>query len=272
MSDTLRAFSYGGGVQSTAALVLAARGEITYPLFLFANTGDDSEHPHTLRYVREVALPYAAEHGIELLEIQKRRRNGTPDTLIQRINRGKSSVPIPARMERSGAPGNRSCTDEFKIRVVSKEVKRRGATKERPALVGLGISLDEYRRIRAASDPRSPLIYRVYPLIDLEMTRQDCLNVIAKEGLPIPPRSACWFCPFHSLEEWRRLQRETPDLFEKSCQLEEAMQARRIALGKDAVYFTDAGARERLPLQRIVGPDVQLTMEEESCEGGFCMT
>jgi hypothetical protein len=41
----LRFFSYGGGVQSTAALVLAAQGKIDYPVFLFANVGDDSEHP-----------------------------------------------------------------------------------------------------------------------------------------------------------------------------------------------------------------------------------
>ena len=40
---TLRSFSYGGGVQSTAALVLACRREIDFPLFIFANTGDDSE-------------------------------------------------------------------------------------------------------------------------------------------------------------------------------------------------------------------------------------
>lgn len=44
----IRAFSYGGGVQSTAALVLAAQGIIDYPLFLFSNVGDDSEHPGTL--------------------------------------------------------------------------------------------------------------------------------------------------------------------------------------------------------------------------------
>src|SRR5947209_1941983 len=49
----LKVFSFGGGVQSTAALVLAARGEIDYQTFLFANVGGDSENPETLRYVRE---------------------------------------------------------------------------------------------------------------------------------------------------------------------------------------------------------------------------
>ncbi len=45
----MRVISYGGGVQSTALLVLANRGEIRYvDAALFANVGDDSEDPDTL--------------------------------------------------------------------------------------------------------------------------------------------------------------------------------------------------------------------------------
>jgi len=51
----LKAFSFGGGVQSTAALVLAAQGRIDYHTFLFCNVGEDSENPDTLTYVQEVA-------------------------------------------------------------------------------------------------------------------------------------------------------------------------------------------------------------------------
>lgn len=47
---SLRVFSYGGGVQSTGALVLAAQGRIDFPTFLFCNVGDDSEHPGTLLF------------------------------------------------------------------------------------------------------------------------------------------------------------------------------------------------------------------------------
>ena len=44
---TLRVFSYGGGVQSTAALVLASQHKIDFKTFLFCNVGDDSENPAT---------------------------------------------------------------------------------------------------------------------------------------------------------------------------------------------------------------------------------
>jgi len=70
----LRVVSYGGGVQSLALLVLAAQRRIGFPVFPFANTGDDSEDPATLDYVRTVAMPYAAEHGIELHVLHRFRR------------------------------------------------------------------------------------------------------------------------------------------------------------------------------------------------------
>lgn len=46
----MRVISYGGGVQSTAMIVLAAQGKLG-PVTdaIFANVGDDSEHPQTLR-------------------------------------------------------------------------------------------------------------------------------------------------------------------------------------------------------------------------------
>ena len=63
----LKVFSYGGGVQSTAALVLAAEGTIDYRTFVFCNVGEDSENPATLAYVHEYAQPYAAAHGLNFL-------------------------------------------------------------------------------------------------------------------------------------------------------------------------------------------------------------
>lgn len=70
----LKAFSFGGGVQSTAALVLAAQGRLDYRTFLFCNVGDDSENPETLSYVYEVAQPFAVRHGLDLVELRKVRR------------------------------------------------------------------------------------------------------------------------------------------------------------------------------------------------------
>lgn len=268
---TVRSVSYGGGVQSTALLVLAAQGRINFRLFLFANTGDDSEHPATLAFVRQVAMPYAADHGIEVLELERRPTRGVfagrVETLYGRITReGSRSLDIPVRMS-NGSPGNRKCTAEFKIHVIGKELKRRGATVEDPATVALGISTDEIERAHPGVDPQAPYQRRVYPLLDMGLRRSDCMTVIAEAGLPVPGKSACWFCPFHDDEAWRRLKRDTPDLFVKACELEVTLNERRDVLGKDHVWLT----RHARPLAQTV--DDQLTLDGmDGCDSGWCMT
>ena len=259
----IRSISYGGGVQSTAMLVLAAQGDIDVDVVLFANVGERSEHPDTLRFVREVAMPYAAEHGIELLELRRTRRDGTVEDLRDRLDAGRTAIPV--RRTKEGPPMSRSCTADFKIDVVGKELKRRGATPENPATVNIGISVDEIQRAKTGVDPRSPYQIRAYPLLDLGLHRSDCRKVIDDAGLPVPPKSSCFFCPFHDREAWRRLKRETPHLFDEACQIE----AHLTASSKDGrpVFLTRAG----VPLADTI--DDQLTLDGmDACDTGWCMT
>jgi len=265
----MRVVSYGGGVQSTALLALAAQDKIPHRTFLFANTGDDSEHPDTLHYVREVAMPFAAEHGIEMVELQYRRRDGTPVDLRSHMMReDRKSIPIPMYGE-SGAPLRRGCTSEFKIRVIAKEIRKRGATAENPARMALGISVDEIQRAKAAIDPRTPEQLKEYPLLELGMHRNpDCRDAIEAVGLPIPPKSACYFCPFHDREAWRSLKRERPDLFQKAAELEDFVRSQRAADGGRDVWLT----RSRIPLVDAVDDQSQLFPEGDDCDSGHCFT
>lgn len=270
MNTPLRSVSYGAGVQSTALLALAALGEIDYPLFIFANVGDDSEDPASLAYYRDHAVPFAAKHGIELVEVSNKPKRGRfagqTETLYKRLTHPDSrSLGIPVRMS-NGAPGTRSCTADFKIRPVARELKRRGATKETPALVAIGISVDEIQRAKPGIDPREPTQNRTYPLLDLGIHRKDCPAIIESVGLPVPGRSSCYFCPFHSPETWRVMRRLEPDLFAKSVALEQTLNDRRTKLGKDAVYFHAALA----PLDRAV--DEQPTLPGMDDCGGWCHT
>lgn len=267
---TLRCFSYGGGVQSTAALVLAAQRKIDFPVFLFSNVGDDSEHPDTLRYVEEVAKPYAKEQGIELYELRRTisrgARAGQTETIYERITRpGTRSLLIPVYLEGAG-PGQRGCTSDFKIKVVARWQRERGATKTAPAIVGLGISIDEYQRMRTDSGIAWQRLE--YPLIDLRMTRADCERTIRAAGLPVPPKSSCYFCPFHSMATWHHLKRVRPDLFDKAVVLERRMNE-VAAERNDAVYLT----RKLRPLDQVVGDQLDMFDDvDDACESGFCMT
>lgn len=259
----MQVISYGGGVQSTALVVLAARNEIPHRLALFCNVGDDSENPGTLVYVREQVVPWAAARGVEVRELQRVRRSGQTETLMQRIDRAERSVPIPMRMQ-NGAPGNRQCTGDFKIAVIAKELKRMGATKDDPAHVALGISIDEYQRMRTSN-----IAYEVldYPLIDLRLDRAACQQMIVDAGLPPAPKSACWFCPFQSQASWKRMLKEQPEQFAAAVALERKMNDRRTTLGKDRVWMTTAGK----PLDEAVIEDGQMDLWPATCDiGGYC--
>lgn len=78
---------------------------------------------------------------------------------------------------------------------------------------------------------------------------------------------------FHRPQTWSEMARDEPELFEKSCQLEDTLNARRDVLGKDHVYLTRFGkplreaigkAQDMLPL---LGDD-----EDEGCDNGACWT
>lgn len=308
----LRVFSFGGGVQSTAALVLAAQGKIDFKTFLFCNVGEDSENPATLTYVREHVRPYASSHGIELIELQKVLRSGEPVTLYQQLKRpGSKSIGIPVRMSGSGAPGRRSCTADFKVLVVDKWLKERTARgyiqslkealilryalkkldkesvqgilstlnsffleNEPAAQIGLGISLDEIERVKPNMDPDT-IAWKenVFPLLDeveKPLSRQDCINIIASAGLPIPPKSSCWFCPYHKLSVWQEMRQDQPELFWKSVDLEKFLNERRAALGMDPVWFT----RLLKPLDQATHEYGQRGLFDDAldtCESGYCM-
>ena len=252
----MRVFSNGGGVQSTAALILSAQGKINFETHLFSNVGDDSENPDTLVYVEQVLKPYALKHGIEFHELKRTTNNG--ETLYQRLLREDRSIVIPVRMP-NGAPGTRNCTKSFKITVIRKWLGKGSH------IIGIGISLDEFQRMRTDSGFKN--IVNEYPLVDLRLSRSDCLKLIHNEGLPQPPKSSCWFCPFHNRNNWQELRRTKPELFEKAVRLEEILNQKRAALSRSPVFLTSTAR----PLEAVIPDQPLLFAGEEICESGYCM-
>jgi hypothetical protein len=271
MANSRFVFSCGGGVQSSACLVLAAQKVIPYRTFIFANVGNRAEDPRTIAYIQKTLKPYAAAHGIEWIDVQRRRRDGTPVDLYDELLRPETrSVGIPVRMKRSGAPGRRSCTVDFKILPIAKWIKRNapGCT------LGKGISTDEPHR---ATPTRETDCYTsAYPLIELGYSRTKCLAIVADAGLPQPPKSACWFCPYTSTDKWTILRQERPELFKKAADLERFINQKLKALGRDEVFMSSAGQRRLLPLESAIpnqpGLFPEWIDEQDGCESGYCMT
>ena len=267
--DNLMTFSFGGGRQSMAALVLASRGvpELIGRTFLFSNVGEDSEKPQTLEYVETIARPFAIKNGIELHELRRvgrrGKRKGEVITIYEQLIGDNRTVDIPVRMS-NGAPGNRNCTKTFKIDVIAEWTRRHGATKDNPATVGIGFTWDEIHRIGRADRIKHQV--SDYPLIDLRMTTADCVTVIEKAGLPLPPKSACWFCPFQSNSDWLRLRENDPELFDRAVDLENIINAKRAKIGKDMVFLHSSAT----PLDQAVGKQYELFSDDDSCQSGYC--
>lgn len=269
MASPSHVFSCGGGVQSTACLVLAAQGLIPYRTFIFANVGDKAEDPRTLAYIAATLKPYAAAHGIEWVDVQRKRRDGTPVDLYEELHRPIRSIDIPVRMS-NGSPGNRNCTTYFKIKPIARWIKANapGCT------LGKGISTDEPHR--ATPSRETDCYTSAYPLIELGVSRWDCLQLVVNAGLPQPPKSSCWFCPYKTTDAWVAMRRERRDLFDSAARLERTLNAKREAMGKDPVFLAGISARRGLPLDQAIPDQLGLFPEwideQDGCESGYCMT
>lgn len=267
----LRTFSFGGGWQSMAALVLAAQGRIDFQTFLFANVGPDSENPHTLAYFERYAAPFAAAHGLTLIELERRigKDHQQAETIRGRImNSNGSRQTIPVFLT-NGKPGKRNCTYDFKVLVTGAWLKAQGASEDHPATVAMGISLDEIGRANAGK--AMPYERLVYPLLDLKIRRADCPGIIRSAGLPVPPKSSCDFCPMRKIPEWQAMRIQDPERFERACQIEDTINAHLAAKGKRPVYLT----RLARPLRELFKGGDQLPLfdtDDEGCDNGWCWT
>jgi hypothetical protein len=271
----IRIFSSGNGTQSVTVMVLQALGKLTVPydIFAFANVGKDSENPETLEYTEKYIKPFLADHGIAFWELQKKYKKQL-DTLVQALYRDSRSIIIPARMSGSGALGNRNCTDDYKIEVIDRMIR---SLHYIHAVVGLGISTDEITRVK---DTDWHEFYgkrkigfvkkREYPLIDLRMNRQACKEIIASVGLPEPPKSSCYFCPFHKKGEWVEMKRDKPELFQKAVEIERQINRKRTEIGRDGLFLHPA----LVPLDQAVGNQPRLFEDEteDVCDTGYCWT
>jgi hypothetical protein len=104
----------------------------------------------------------------------------------------------------------RQCTADYKIKPVTEKIRellglKKGEKRKKGTKVELlmGISKDEISRMKIN---QIKYIQNVYPLVEKEMRRSDCLDWMKDNGYSKPPRSACTFCPFHSTKEWKRVK------------------------------------------------------------------
>lgn len=267
----LRVIAYGGGVQSTALCVLAVQGKLAgivggpIDAALFCNVGDDSEDPATLAFVA-MATPRFYERGLDIVTLHRQRKGGMVETLRGRLARPDTrSIAIPMFGTQGKMVVPRSCTTDFKVKVIAKWLKQHGATAADPATVCIGISTDEWHRVGAGRE--EPWERRLYPLIDLDLDRAACAQIIRKAGLPVPPKSSCYFCPFHKLSVFQEMRRDRPALFDEAAAVERIISEKQTAIGKSPLFLTRYG--RPLPEAVTVAQD-PLDFGGAQCDEGYC--
>ena len=225
----------GAGVQSSCLALMAAKGEIT-PMPDFAVFADTQAEPQSVYdwldwLERQLPFPvYRVTKGNltdESLEVKIRKSDGprskAGDETIRRL------IPLFGIMpngDRTAAIG-RKCTSDYKVAPIVKEIRSRCEIKRGESEVQvtqwIGISFDEMQRMRGAAHQWTQ---HRWPLVENRMRRHDCLEWMRQNGYPEPPRSACYYCPFHSDAEWRRLRDDDPDYFERAIQFDKDIRAK----------------------------------------------
>ena len=162
--------SFGGGVNTVALMVILIGQGWPLDEVIFADTG--GEVPETYEYLSYVR-PFLQENGIPFKTVARRVR--TTDLFGTCWRR----EVIPSVMWRW-------CTRDYKVEPIHNYY----ASLKVHVRQYMGIAYDEIHRMK---DSRVPFVTNLYPLIDLKMTRDDCIATIQRSGLPIPEKSGCFF-------------------------------------------------------------------------------
>ena len=256
----MKVISLGMGVQSTALYFLSSVKMIERADHaIFADPG--AELPKTYEMLKMLQEWAKYNNGIPIHVINE--RNLLQDVLKKQNSQGARWSSIPAFTE-SGGMVRRQCTGEYKIQPVIKKTRELHGLKPRQRMpkteMWLGITLDEIQRMKESQLPR---IDYVYPLIDQRMTRGDCLKVFERFSFPIPPKSSCTFCPYHSDKNWKEIKDNYPKEWQQCIDVDNAIRNSSKRGSEDKMYLH----RSLVPLERIEFADQQ---ELFMCEEGFC--
>lgn len=259
--------SLGAGVQSSAMLVLACTtDQVPTPDFaVFADTGD--EPPWVYEYLQTLT-EFAKKHGVEVHISSAGRLS---ESVVDKQRNGERFVTIPAFTESESSSSGmlrRQCTSEFKIMPIERKVRevlgyKKGQRIKEKVRALIGISIDEATRMKPS---RTKWVTNTYPLVDLAISRHQCIDIVRDAGLPEPQKSACIFCPYHSDAYWQWLKDEHEQVFEDAVKFDYAIRDMSVRGRNDLAYLH----RSRKPLDQVefnANDPSQVDLFDAECEG-----
>lgn len=218
--------SYGMGVDSTGVLVLLARAGVVPDAITFADTG--GEKPETYDYLPTINA-WCVRVGFPEVTVVRygtaQARNGGAYSTLEENCLVNATLPGIVFGFGGGTYG-KSCSQKWKVGPQDRWTRRwepaqaawkRGAKVVR--IIGYDCSPADAKRSTIPDDAR----YRYWYLLrEAGLTRDAIKELIASEGLPVPPKSACWFCPATTPGELREFVAAHPEYVERIVAMERA--------------------------------------------------
>jgi hypothetical protein len=237
--------AFGCGVDSSAMLLGLHERGLLPDVVLFADTG--GEKPETYRFLF-LFDRWLARHGFRPSPNEWTRppgyglsSYGLPESHPLEVVQVVRDTGVYGTLERnclqtrtlpSLAYGRRGCSQKYKLRPQHQWARAwpparrwwglggpRGERCLRPVVKLIGYSAEEFRRGDILGDDFYE--YR-YPLREWGWGRGDSLKAITRHGLPLPGKSACFFCPASRKREVIELGVAHPELLRRALELERA--------------------------------------------------
>lgn len=217
----------GGGVDSMAVLIALRDAGIVPDVITFADVG--GEKPETYDYVRGMdtwlikngfpTVTWCRKITTDRVSYSDLEGNSLDNQTLPSLAFGMKSCSIKwkATPQDYVIKGCKSGPNMCEPHPVWIDAQARGVKPVK--LIGYDASPADIRRATKFTAEDKDFLYQ-YPLIDLGWKRDECVRQIVAEGLAVPVKSACFFCPASKKWELWWLAGAHPDLFERALVME----------------------------------------------------
>jgi hypothetical protein len=224
--------AFGGGVDSTAMILGLYEKGLPLDLILFADTG--GERPETYAHIKNFSDWLVNKNLPPITVVKRVRKDGSFENLEEESLRSKTLPSI--------AYGYKKCSQKHKIAPQDKYCNHWQPAVDwwktgKKCVKYIGYDAGETRRAENAAKRDDPKYEYVYPLIEWQWEREDCLDIIAKHGITNVGKSACFFCPSSRPKEIVDLYEKHPDLLQRALNIEKQAELTTIkGLGRNYAW------------------------------------
>ncbi len=214
--NPVNSLAFGGGTNSLGVLIGLKELGLQRWINLITFSDTKGEKPETYDAV-DRADAWVRDNGFRCGGIVT-LRTISPDRGFE----GLEGMAVRLGTLPSKAFGYKSCSQRFKIEPQQKfmnhwELSQRAWKNGKKVTQIIGYDAGEPQRAKTYTNDKYDFFY---PLIEWGWGRDECVDAIQREGLPLPGKSACFFCPSMRKPEVIRLSKEHPELFDRAVAME----------------------------------------------------